>query len=848
MRWGLTTRRDRGPRWLVLIICTWFCLGGSLAAQGQSALYFAQLVHGGTSAPYQTTLQLFNPTNQDLTATISIFKDDGSPFAVGLRDGQSGVAVNPTSPGVFSLTVPAHGIKVLSTSGSQALQSGWVQVTSASSSLTGNVFFQQMDASGNILGQAAVPQSSLTSAFSGILEKSATVNTGIAFANPSASSTANLKVQITDAGGSRGLSTNITLQPLQHLARFVNELPNFDSLGNVLGTIAVSSDNSIAVTFLRLDRGQLTTLPVFSGTGLSPTISAIFPTQGSAETTVTISGSNFNPTGPGSNQVTFNGVNANIISVTSSTIVATVPPGLPITNVPVVVTANGSSSNAITFGVVGGFPAPVIISLTPSSVLSGFGTTTVTINGKNFATRQEGAVVRFGSNQLPGGSLQVVNSTQATITLTPDLLTTAGTFPVIYVNPGGFTGGTPSNSVDFQVVNQATSQPPVINSISPTSGRVSQQVTITGSNFDPINPANDIVKFSGVTATSIVSVSVTQIVVSVPAGATSGPVTVTSNGLTSNAVNFTVVAPPPLRLVNSVFSPARVIYDPQKDQAVVTNFLDSGTVTFINVSNAVVTKTVSTGGSDASGIAQFGRLAVVANKNNPIFDPNRIVTVFNLDSQAVQNTYLLASNVLSASPFNVAIDTINGNALVTDNNLKVGEISVATGNGSFFSMSTPFDVAVYHPTNSPIDWAVVTDNSNNLLNVFDLQAQTFIASIPVGQGPQGVAVNQNTGVAVVVNFIDRTATIVDLVNRTVRGTVPVGSRPVYVAVDSSRNRAIVANGGDGTLSVIDLSSKTVIATVSTGGTAPLGLAINETADLAIVANSGSDNVSIIALP
>jgi YD repeat-containing protein len=75
----------------------------------------------------------------------------------------------------------------------------------------------------------------------------------------------------------------------------------------------------------------------------------------------------------------------------------------------------------------------------------------------------------------------------------------------------------------------------------PKFGPVGTQVTIYGSNFNS-TPAQDTVSFNGTNA-SIVSASTTQIVVSVPSGTTSGPITVVSPAgpVTSTDV-FTVTA------------------------------------------------------------------------------------------------------------------------------------------------------------------------------------------------------------------------------------------------------------------------------------------------------------------
>jgi len=71
---------------------------------------------------------------------------------------------------------------------------------------------------------------------------------------------------------------------------------------------------------------------------------------------------------------------------------------------------------------------------------------------------------------------------------------------------------------------------PTITSFTPTSGPIGTTVTITGTNFST-TPANNIVWFGAVKAT-VTAATATTLSVTVPAGATYQPITVTVNGLT----------------------------------------------------------------------------------------------------------------------------------------------------------------------------------------------------------------------------------------------------------------------------------------------------------------------------
>jgi YD repeat-containing protein len=89
--------------------------------------------------------------------------------------------------------------------------------------------------------------------------------------------------------------------------------------------------------------------------------------------------------------------------------------------------------------------------------------------------------------------------------------------------------------------------------VSPSGGRPGDVVTIFGTGFD--TAADTSVSFNGVAATPI-AVSATQITVTVPSGAVSGPIGVTSPaGTMASAASFTVLTPAP---TIAGFSPSQI--------------------------------------------------------------------------------------------------------------------------------------------------------------------------------------------------------------------------------------------------------------------------------------------------
>ena len=152
------------------------------------------------------------------------------------------------------------------------------------------------------------------------------------------------------------------------------------------------------------------------------------------------------------------------------------------------------------------------------------------------ASDPDGNPLTYSATGLPA-SLSV-NPTSGLIsgTLT---FTSAGTYSVTAT----VSDGSLSNSQTFTWTVSDVSQGPSITSLSPTSGAAGTAVTINGANFGTTQGTST-VKFNGTTATPT-SWTATQIVVAVPAAATTGPVIVTTGSGASNGVTFTVSSSAP---------------------------------------------------------------------------------------------------------------------------------------------------------------------------------------------------------------------------------------------------------------------------------------------------------------
>jgi serine/threonine protein kinase, bacterial len=121
---------------------------------------------------------------------------------------------------------------------------------------------------------------------------------------------------------------------------------------------------------------------------------------------------------------------------------------------------------------------------------------------------------------------------------------------------------------------------------------------------------------------------------------------------------------------------------------------------------------------------------------------------------------------------------------------------------------------------------------------------TIAASIRVGNGAFGVAVDSAGHTAYVANTGSNSVSVVDTVRHTVTATTAVGRHPVGVAVDPSTRTVYVTNYDDSSVSVIDIASNTVIASVGVGSH-PGGVVVDPDARIAYATNGDNSSVSVI---
>ncbi|HEX6885014.1 MAG TPA: IPT/TIG domain-containing protein, partial [Planctomycetota bacterium] len=280
---------------------------------------------------------------------------------------------------------------------------------------------------------------------------------------------------------------------------------------------AGASTGRIAVT---TPGGTATSASDFTVVAPAPTLTSFAPTSGPVGTAVVLAGTNFS----GATRVTFAGTPA-AFTVTSSTRIDTTVPAGASTGRIAVTTPGGTATSSSNFTVLP--PAPTITSFTPDRGPVG---TSVVISGTDFnaATR-----VAFAGTSA---SFRVTSSTRIDATVP----TGAVSGRITVTTPGG----TATSASDFTVLPPA----PTLTSFTPDRGPVGNSVVISGTNFSGTTR----VAFAGTSASFRVTSS-TRIDATVPTGAVSGRITVTTPGGTATSSGeFTVTRPPTIKS----FSPA----------------------------------------------------------------------------------------------------------------------------------------------------------------------------------------------------------------------------------------------------------------------------------------------------
>ncbi|HYG21539.1 MAG TPA: IPT/TIG domain-containing protein [Verrucomicrobiae bacterium] len=240
--------------------------------------------------------------------------------------------------------------------------------------------------------------------------------------------------------------------------------------------------------------------------GPGPYLHSFSPGGGNSGTSVTLTGAHFNPVG--SLVVRFGGRVATPTSSADQVLVVPAPPG--VTTGYISVTRGGSSFTNDTLFYVN----PVITSFSPAFGRAG---TNITIRGTNFTDTTQ---LRIGG--IPVTSFWVTNNNVIGAIIPQGAVT--GTIRI----------DTPAANPAITATNFVVQ--PTVHGFTPNFGFVGTSVTVTGANF---NVAGLQVRFGSVPSPNVTAVTFGSLTATVPNGAVTAPITVTtSQGSNTSAQLF----------------------------------------------------------------------------------------------------------------------------------------------------------------------------------------------------------------------------------------------------------------------------------------------------------------------
>ena len=474
----------------------------------------------------------------------------------------------------------------------------------------------------------------------------------------------------------------------------VRVVPTADTLINAV----VPSGATTGPITVRKGATLVTTAADYTVIGLEPYVTDFSPISGAGGTVVTLNGVHFT----GVTVAKFNGTNGTITQLTSDTQIKIFAP-TGVSTGPISLTrSNLTFATSSNF-----FAAASITSFSPGLGRLG---TNVVITGKNFVGT---TAVKFNTVVA---SFMVDSNTQITATIPAG----ANTGLINVTAPGGQA----FSSSNFVVL-------PTILGFSPVVGKPGTNVTITGANL----LGNPVVKFNGgANATIVGTPTANQIVATVPANTTSGPISVTTtNGTVTTATNF--------------FVPPGITFFTPNTGATGTNV----TITGINFTNAtdvsfngvpamfgVVNNTTITSTLPAS--AMSGPISVTAPGGMAIssasFFVPPVVSGFNPTSgiggntvtvtgSSFTNATMVKFNGVNATNFTV----VNNSQLtaIVPTNATTGPISVVAPGGTGISAEN-FVVDVLSMTVKRLTNSAVSISWPSSATGFALQANTNLSS------------------------------------------------------------------------------------------------------------------------
>jgi len=223
-----------------LFACLVAALGGPTRLRAQAVptgtiLNFAHFANGDTGKGVWTTDFAFvNNSSATATGRLSLFDDNGAPFAL---------ATNQGTASMFNIMIAPGGEFDIVTNGAGAVVGGY-GVANFDHAVIGSATYALSTTAGGQVVSVGVLSANPGNSF----RSPATLGIGIAIVNLSASTTNTITLEALDQKGNVAGSVNLMLAPMHHMANNLNVLiPTLASTFAGSVSLSGSNDNMIAL-------------------------------------------------------------------------------------------------------------------------------------------------------------------------------------------------------------------------------------------------------------------------------------------------------------------------------------------------------------------------------------------------------------------------------------------------------------------------------------------------------------------------------------------------------------------------------------------------------------------------
>ena len=175
------------------------------------------------------------------------------------------------------------------------------------------------------------------------------------------------------------------------------------------------------------------------------------------------------------------------------------------------------------------------------------------------------------------------------------------------------------------------------------------------------------------------------------------------------------------------------------------------------------------------------------------------------------------------------------------------ELKISWANDFFFLIFLQNFVLADEPSKkleySKNDYAFITNQQSNKLDVINLRDLKKVAEIDIGNSPAGIEIDQENKMIFISNPKGNNVSVFDIKQNNIF-FLESGESPLGITLSSNKQKLYVSNWYNNTLTVINIKLNKIENVVKVGES-PAGIDVDNESGHIIVANRGSNSVSIL---